>query len=805
MSNVFSLLTLPTTSSAFSALRTTAAVDESQSASPLHKVPRLDTDSDSGSASRRHRDAPTASAKGVVLVRITGEPPQLPLEKRNDVLSNQLRRCIRLMLTRESADALPLTYERIYAICRYVVCEARDGEGLMMTLKLELEQCVGRLRGSLLDGAASGVSWIAEIVEACAWFEKQTNLLESVLTYLDRVHMSKEKIAQSVRGLAFGLFSSQILLYSPIVNKMNDGIKKWIDWERENRKPHEQQARVADLIGHLQIHNCYQTFESYYLELITGYYSAESEKLATSVDKDALYFLNYCTSCIDEEVTRSKELLPRSSWNIVLEAVERALLTQRVQWLAKEGLPKLLNNKDMEGLSTIYHLSFRVNGLKELNVQFKIYVESMVRSIVQDSARDEEMVDRLLEFKAFADRALHRAFADPVVSAAPSTSDVKKQPNKDFGYALIDAFTVGFKARRNKPAEMIAKHIDRLMRKGQRGASDAEFEAQLDAVLALYRFTDDKDVFRTFYHRALAKRLLLERSASDDFELAMLKKLKEQYDPEFSMGDHMFNDLILSRETIKEHHSRLSEKSDGQKLNVMILQQSFWPFSPRKTDIDLPLKMQVEIDNFANFYKKKHQGHKLDWDHGLGTANLRANFKGGEKELSVSLYQAVILLLFNETTRTSFADIKANTRMENEELRRTLQSLACGKKKVLKKLPPGRDVDDQDVFEFNDTFTDPRPKVHINSIQAKETPEESKRTQTYIEGDRKHYLDAAIVRIMKARKQLMYEQLKTETIEAVKKHFVPEVSNIKQRIESLVEQEYLRRDEEETNMYIYVA
>lgn len=40
---------------------------------------------------------------------------------------------------------------------------------------------------------------------------------------------------------------------------------------------------------------------------------------------------------------------------------------------------------------------------------------------------------------------------------------------------------------------------------------------------------------------------------------------------------------------------------------------------------------------------------------------------------------------------------------------------------MLKKLPPGRDVDDDDVFEFNDAFTDPRAKVHINSIQVKET------------------------------------------------------------------------------------
>ena len=125
------------------------------------------------------------------------------------------------------------------------------------------------------------------------------------------------------------------------------------------------------------------------------------------------------------------------------------------------------------------------------------------------------MVERMLTFKAFADRTLQTSFVS------------SSGPNPSFSYALTDAFTSGFKARRNKPAELIAKYLDKLMRRGQRDTSDAEWEALLEKVLALYRFTDDKDVFRTFYTRALAKRLLLDKSASDDFEKGVLRILKE--------------------------------------------------------------------------------------------------------------------------------------------------------------------------------------------------------------------------------------------------------------------------------------
>jgi cullin-4 len=71
--------------------------------------------------------------------------------------------------------------------------------------------------------------------------------------------------------------------------------------------------------------------------------------------------------------------------------------------------------------------------------------------------------------------------------------------------------------------------------------------------------------------------------------------------------------------------------------------------------------MQKELDGFAAFYNEKHQGHKIEWNHSLGTVSLRARFAAGPKELSVSLYQAVVLLLFNDMSEIPFADVKLYT------------------------------------------------------------------------------------------------------------------------------------------------
>ncbi|KAG8983717.1 hypothetical protein FRB90_005812, partial [Tulasnella sp. 427] len=74
-----------------------------------------------------------------------------------------------------------------------------------------------------------------------------------------------------------------------------------------------------------------------------------------------------------------------------------------------------------------------------------------------------------------------------------------------------------------------------------------------------------------------------------------------------------------------------------------------------------------------------------------------------------------------------------------------------------------------------------------------------------IDLDRQATIDAAIVRIMKGSKKLVDEELKIKTIEALRKHFVPTVQDIKKRIEHLLEREYMERDEKNHNLYHYVA
>lgn len=72
-----------------------------------------------------------------------------------------------------------------------------------------------------------------------------------------------------------------------------------------------------------------------------------------------------------------------------------------------------------------------------------------------------------------------------------------------------------------------------------------------------------------------------------------------------------------------------------------------------------------------------------------------------------------------------------------------------------------------------------------------------------VEIERGATIDAAIVRIMKSRKVLSHQKLLSETLQAIK-FFIPDPKLIKQRIEMLIEKEYLNRDLSDFKTYHYL-
>ena len=82
--------------------------------------------------------------------------------------------------------------------------------------------------------------------------------------------------------------------------------------------------------------------------------------------------------------------------------------------------------------------------------------------------------------------------------------------------------------------------------------------------------------------------------------------------------------------------------------------------------------------------------------------------------------------------------------MADVELVRTLQSLACGKFRILTKNPKGKDVNPSDTFSFNDGFTCPLTKIKIMQVASKvESSKEREETQDQVDEERKHMVEVS--------------------------------------------------------------
>lgn len=168
-----------------------------------------------------------------------------------------------------------------------------------------------------------------------------------------------------------------------------------------------------------------------------------------------------------------------------------------------------------------------------------------------------------------------------------------------------------------------------------------------------------------------------------------------------------------------------------------------------------------------------------------------------------------ILLMFNEADELSVNEILAGTEIEteNDYLFKVLSTLLKVKLLVCK----NRSINEDELVSLEDTVTcnhkykSKKKRLNISMPIKSEQKQESDATIQKVEDDRGLSIQAAIVRIMKARKKSDHQNLLAEVMSQLQSRFIPKVQLIKKQIEVLVEKEYLARVEGERNTYEYLA
>uniref|UniRef100_A0A8C5ZZG2 Cullin 4A n=1 Tax=Marmota marmota marmota TaxID=9994 RepID=A0A8C5ZZG2_MARMA len=579
---------------------------------------------------------------------------------------------------------------------------------------------------------------------------RQMIMVRGIFLFLDRTYVLQNSLLPSIWDMGLELFRNHIISDKMVQSKTIDGILLLIERERSGEAVDRSLLRsLLGMLSDLQVYK--DSFELKFLEETNCLYAAEGQRLMQ--EREVPEYLNHVSKRLEEEGDRVITYLDHSTQRPLIACVEKQLLGEHLTAILQKGLDHLLDENRVPDLTQMYQLFSRVKGGQHALLQhWSEYIKTFGTAIVINPEKDKDMVQDLLEFKDRVDHVVEVCF----------------QRNERFVNLMKESFEAFINRRPNKPAELIAKHVDSKLRAGNKEATDEELERILDKIMILFRFI----------HECGA---------------AFTSKL-----------EGMFKDMELSKDIMvhfKQHMQNQSAPGPID-LTVNILTMGYWPtYTP--VEVHLPPEMVRLQEVFKAFYLGKHSGRKLQWQSTLGHAVLKAEFKEGKKEFQVSLFQTLVLLMFNEGDGFSFEEIKMATGIEDSELRRTLQSLACGKARVLIKSPKGKEVEDGDKFLFNAEFKHKLFRIKINQIQMKETVEEQVSTTERVFQDRQYQIDAAIVRIMKMRKTLGHNLLVSELYNQLK--FPVKPGDLKKRIESLIDRDYMERDKDSPNQYHYVA
>ncbi|KAL3626116.1 Cullin-1 [Castilleja foliolosa] len=652
---------------------------------------------------------------------------------------------------------------------------------------------------------------LRELVKRWQNHKVMVRWLSRFFYYLDRYFIDRRSLP-ALREV--GLTCFRDLVYQEMKGKARDAVLSLIDQEREG--VHIDRAllkNVLDIfieIGMEKMDHYENDFEKAMLNDTSAYYSRKAS-IWILEDSCPDYMLK-AEECLKREKDRVANYLHSSSEEKLLEKTQHELLyVYATQLLEKEhsGCHALLKNDKVDDLSRMYRLFSKIpRGLDPVSKFFKQHVTAEGSALViqaEDAAasaanrtenrdvgvRDQFFVRKLIELHDKYMAYVHGCFQNHTL----------------FHKALKDAFEVfcNKSVAGSSSAELLATYCDNLLKKGgTERLSDEAIEDTLEKVVRLLAYIGDKDLFAEFYRKKLARRLLADKSGNDEHERSILTKLKQQCGGQFtSKMEGMVTDLTLAKENQSGFAEYLRYNPNANlrtDFTMTVLTTGFWP-TYKSYDLNLPAELVKCVEVFKEFYQTKTKHRKLTYLHSMGTCNVIGRFQQKAIEITLSTSQAAALMLFNNSERLSYHEIRSQLNLGDDDVIRTLHPLSCAKYKILNKEPNTRTISPSDVFEFNSNFTDRMRRIRISMPPL----DERKKVVEDVDKDRRYSIDASLVRIMKSRKVLPYQQLVSECVEMLSRMFKPDVKLIKKRIEDLITRDYLERDSENPNTFKYLA
>uniref|UniRef100_A0A7E4ZYA3 CULLIN_2 domain-containing protein n=1 Tax=Panagrellus redivivus TaxID=6233 RepID=A0A7E4ZYA3_PANRE len=367
---------------------------------------------------------------------------------------------------------------------------------------------------------------------------------------------------------------------------------------------------------------------------------------------------------------------------------------------------------------------------------------------------------------------------------------------------------VGTESPKNKchSLELLARYSDSLLSKPQKTNPQIDVEADIAQLLAIVNYLDDKDLFLRAYHKLLARRLIQKVSISENAETFALGELTKMFGNDQTRKlQILFANCQNSKELTTEFKNFTAKNNFrfGVDLSVTVINQSVWPSNYTQSTLVIP-RLCHALEIFNAFYSNKYASRKLHYLENSYGEVVCNHFKQNYTFLA-KLHQAGILIMFNNADTYTLEQLQSTLNISKDSLVAHLAPiLKTGVLKADCESITSETAADTDI-RFNMEFKNNHCKINLMKGVRKAATKDQRAVAKEIEIDRKMAVQAAIVRIMKKDKRLLHTSLVTEVIKTLSNRFQPDIKLIKNNIGALLEKEYIARDPNNHEVYVYVV
>ncbi|KAG5889020.1 hypothetical protein JTB14_033949 [Gonioctena quinquepunctata] len=436
-----------------------------------------------------------------------------------------------------------------------------------------------------------------------AWNDHQTSMvmIRDILMYMDRVYVQQNDV-DNVYNLGLIIFRDQVVRHGCIRDHLRETLLDMVMRERRGEKVDrisiKNACQMLMVLG-INSRSVYEEdFERPFLQQSAEFYKVESQRFLA--ENSASVYIKKVEARINEESDRAKHYLDESTESRIVEVVEEELIKKHMKTIVEmenSGVVHMLKHQKTEDLACMYKLFGRVSdGLKTMADCVSLYLREQGKALVQEEEHQPAtnaitFVQSLLDLKDGFDHFLKNSFNNDKIFKQMIASDFEHFLNLN-----------------PKSPEYLSLFIDDKLKKGVKGMSEQDIELVLDKSMVLFRFLQEKDVFERYYKQHLAKRLLLNKSVSDDWEKNMISKLKTECGCQFtSKLEGMFKDMTVSNtimEEFKEHITKSETNLGGVDLFMRVLTTGFWPTQSATPKCHIPAVPLAAFECFRSFTVK---------------------------------------------------------------------------------------------------------------------------------------------------------------------------------------------------------